>query len=397
MFFLDRPRSTKPTFVLLRLRCTDGWLKYSTKKKVLPANWNGRAIKDTGKLNALLTRIEGIVNNLFLQRDLQGARVTKLAARSALDKALGRDTAGKNFFEAVDLIIEDRAAGRELTRDGKRFSPHTIKGYKHSRDNLKKFRPSLTFEEITMKTYSDLIGHFYENNDHALNSLGKTIKNWKVFLKAAHKRGFHENLVYAHEDFKVPGEDTDDIYLTSEELKQIYEHNLPNKTLDIVRDWFIIDCYTGLRISDIRLLGKENIHKDTIQIANEKTDTKVVIPMHAYVKAILKKWKGLPPKVTEQEMNRSIKQVCELAGINEPILYSVTKGGKRKDFYFKKYEMVSNHTARRTLISNMVNAGIPDNQVMQVAGIKKHTTLMKYKKTKPEETAKILAGHAFFK
>jgi integrase len=227
--------------------------------------------------------------------------------------------------------------------------------------------------------------------------VGKTIKNWKAFLKAAHKRGIHTNLIYLHEDFRVPVEETDDVYLTPGELDKIYNHNLPNKTLDLVRDWFIIDCYTGLRISDIQMLDKQHVHKDRLELMNEKTDTRVAIPLHPYVRAILKKWKGLPPKVTDQEMNRSIKEVCELAGIKEQVLYSITKGGVRKDFYYKKFEMVSNHSARRSFITNLLNAGIPDNQVMQLAGIKKHATLMKYKKTKPGETAKLLAGHAFFK
>jgi integrase len=397
MFFLDRPNSVKPTFIFLRMTCSDGPLKYPIKKKVLPGNWDaGRVKKDTDKINAILDRIATIVRTLLHDRDLKGTVITKGVVENTLNKALGRNTASKNFFEVIDTIINDREAGRELTRDGKRFSPETIRGYRHTRDNLKKFYKNMTFDGITINTYADLIA-FFNGKDHSLNSLGKIVKNWKVFLKAAHKRGAHENLIYAHEDFRVPGEDTDDVYLTPAELKKIFEHNLPNKTLDPVRDWFVIDCFTGLRISDIKLLSKQNVLKDTIQIANEKTDTKVVIPIHPYVKSILKKWKGLPPKVTDQEMNRSIKEVCELAGIKEPVLYSVTKGGQRKDFHFMKYQMVSNHTGRRCFITNLLNAGIPDNQVMQLAGIKKHSTLMRYKKTSPEETAKLLAGHSFFK
>lgn len=398
MFSLDRPNSDQPTFIFLRVRCSDGPFKYPVKKKVLPGNWKGsRVIKDIDKTNPLLSKIETVVNNVFLQRDLNGTPVTKLFLQTTLDKALGREIPGTKFFEAVGRIIEDRATGRELTPKGKRFSPHTIKGYKHSRDNLYRFRPAMTFEMITMKTYDELISFFYSEKDHSLNAIGKTIKNWKAFMKAAHKRGLHENLVYAHEDFRVPGEETDDVYLTPDELKKIYEHNLPNITLDLVRDWFVIDCYTGLRISDIQLLSKDHLHKDRIEIMNEKTDVRVVLPLHSFVREIVKKRKGWPPKVTDQEMNRSIKQVCELAGINDSVLYSLTKGGVRKDTWYKKYEMVSNHSARRTFITNLLNAGIPDNQVMQLAGIKKHATLMKYKKTKPEETAKLLAGHAFFK
>jgi hypothetical protein len=58
--------------------------------------------------------------------------------------------------------------------------------------------------------------------------------------------------------------------------------------------------------------------------------------------------------------------------------------------------MVSNHTARRSFITNLLDALVPDNIVMQLAGIKKHATLLKYKKTKPQQTAELMASHAFF-
>ena len=124
----------------------------------------------------------------------------------------------------------------------------------------------MTFEGITIKTYNDIVAFFNSSEyDHAINSIGKTIKNWKVFLKAAKKRGLHDNLIYLDEDFRVPDEETQDVYLDEKELKKIYDHHYVNKTLDLVRDWFIIDCYTGLRITDIQLLSKENLHKDSIR------------------------------------------------------------------------------------------------------------------------------------
>jgi integrase len=141
----------------------------------------------------------------------------------------------------------------------------------------------------------------------------------------------------------------------------------------------------------------KNSEKDRVTIASEKTDTKVVIPLRPEVRAILKKWGGLPPKMSDQEINRSIKEVCEVVGFTDTVLYFLTKGGTRKDYYLKKYEMVSCHTARRSFITNLLSAGIPDNQVMQLAGIKKHATLLRYKKTTAEQNADSLKDHEYFK
>lgn len=399
-FTLDRPKSDSPTFIFWLKTFPDGRLKYPVKEKCHPGNWDPiakRLKKDANNINALLNRLDLVWKDIELQGRLQGKPITKVGVETAFNKALGRNSAGSKFYEVIDRIIDDRESGKELTKDGKRFAKETIRGYRHTRDNLYKFSPAMAFESITMDTYKELIAYFNKNHDHAINSIGKIIKNWKVFLKVAKKQGAHENLIYLDEDFRVPDEETDDIYLSEAELKIIYEKQFENKTLDLVRDWFIIDCFTGLRISDIQLLDAQHILKDRIRLVNEKTDTKVVIPIHPYVKDILKKHSGLPRKITDQKMNEYIKEVCKRAEINEVVLYSVTKGGNRKDFHLKKYEMVSNHTARRCFITNLLNAGIPDNQVMQLAGIKKHATLMRYKKTKPEETADILKDHDFFK
>lgn len=399
-FILDRPNSDKPTFIFWMRTFPDGRLKYPVKDKVLPANWDPakrRVIIDSQKTNTTLNRLDLVWQDIELQGKLQGKPITKALVEAAFNKALGRTVAGSKFYDVIDAIINDRESGKELTKDGKQFAAETIRGYRHTRDNLYKFDPNMRFEAITLDTYKSLIAYFNKNHDHAINSIGKIIKNWKVFLKAAKKRGAHDNLIFLDEDFRVPDEETEDVYLSEAELKIIFDKHYVTNTLDLVRDWFIIDCFTGLRISDIRALDSQHILKDQIRLVNEKTDTKVVIPIHPYVKSILKKYGGLPRKITDQKMNENIKKVCEIAGINEPVLYSVTKGGVRKDYHLKKYEMVSNHTARRCFITNLLNAGIPDNQVMQLAGIKKHATLLRYKKTKPEETAEIMKGHKFFK
>lgn len=302
-FILDRPNSDKPTFIFWQKNFPDGRLKYPVKEKVHPDYWDEkvrRVTGDAGTINTTLARIDLVWKDIELQGKLQGKPVTKAVVEAAFDKALGRNITGHKFFEVIDQIIADRESGKELTKDGKRFSAHTIKGYRHTRDNLFKFNPAMTFETTNLNTYKDLIAYFNKNHDHAINSIGKTVKNWKVFLKAAKKRGAHENLIYLDEDFRVPDEDTDDIYLSESELKIIYEKHYTVNTLDLVRDWFIIDCFTGLRISDIQLLDKQHILKDRIRLVNEKTDTKVVIPIHPYVAAILKKHGGLPRKITDQ-------------------------------------------------------------------------------------------------
>lgn len=153
-----------------------------------------------------------------------------------------------------------------------------------------------------------------------------------------------------------------------------------------------------MRVSDIKLLNKDvNFTADSVVIANEKTDTKVVVPINKQIRAIMKKWSGLPPRMHEVEINRHIKKVCEIVKMDQPVLYFLTKGGERRDFYLKKYQMVSCHTMRRFFITELIRLGIADNKIMQLAGIKRHETLLRYKKITPEENAANMKGQAFFK
>lgn len=413
MFVLDRPASDKPTFIFLKKKLYDGDFKESLGMKILPANWikgteraelanldRGTA-QENKSINALLSRIESYIEVRTQEARHSGNHLTSTELSEKLAEWIGnkrrkKEKAGTRFFDRCDAIVADMGAGLILTAQGKRYSPATLKCYELYLRNFKDYNPDLTFKSVTLDFYRTFI-KWCNDKDWSLNYIGQHLNKLLVLMKEARKRGWHNNTAYQDGEFKRLREETEDITLSPAELEKLYLQNVPNRIRDIARDWFIIACYTGLRVSDIQLLSDTNIVSDTITIANEKTDVKVVIPMRPEIRSILKKWQGLPPKLTDMEISRSIKEVAEVCGFTDTVLYFLTKGGSRKDFYLKKFEMISPHTARRCFITHLLNAGVPDNQVMQLAGIKKHATLLRYKKTKPEETANILQKHAYFK
>lgn len=412
MFILDRPKSDKPTLIFIKKTLHDGPFKASLGVKLLPIHWNRdtkraeitgldrQTIEENKSINALIASIEKFYEGRTRDARHSGTHLTGTELQKKIDELTGkpanRRQTGPAFYPQCREVINDMETGVILTPQGKIYSRGTIKNYRQSLNTIEEYNAALAFEAINMDFYRSFI-KWCNDKDYSMNYIAQHIKNLVCLMKATKKRGHHENTAYLDEDFRVIQEHTDDIALTEKELEALYKHNVPDRTRNIARDWFIIDCYTGLRVSDIQLLDAKNIHGDTITIANEKTDTKVVIPLRTEVKEILKKWNGFPPRMTDQEINRSIKEVAEVAGLNQSVLYFLTKGGTRRDFYLKKFEMISCHTARRSFITNLLNAGITDNQVMQLAGIKKHATLLRYKKTKPEETANILKDHDFFK
>ena len=63
---------------------------------------------------------------------------------------------------------------------------------------------------------------------------------------------------------------------------------------------------------------------------------------------------------------------------------------------YKKYELVSTHTARRSGATNMYIAVIPTLAIMKITGHKTEKAFLKYIKISEEENAEMLAKHCFF-
>lgn len=401
-FNLDRPNSNTETYIFLRGYLEGKPFKYPTGQKIHPDKWNQETCRPTVKHDATATinRIDTRIKELESDSNIRNVPLTAGVVRAELDKLLRKDENRPkqnkaDFWQVVEDIITARKEGDVLTSAGKRFSRYTIRNYNNTVVVLKAFDKRLSFQTINYNTYEKLLKFLNKEYDHSLNMIGQTVKNLRVFMKQARKDGVHNNSIY--ESFIIPEEETVDIFLNVEEVKLIYQHRCTTATHDLVRDWFIIDCFVGLRISDIDQLNEKNVQGDLITLFNEKTDVKVVIPIHPYVKKIRKKHGGWPRRISNQKMNENIKEVVKEVGINEVVHYSITKGGVRSDFKYEKWEMVSNHTARRSFITNLLIYGVPDTDVMKLTGIKKHSTLMRYKKESEEEIAKRMKDHKFFK
>ena len=139
-----------------------------------------------------------------------------------------------------------------------------------------------------------------------------------------------------------------------EELEKFEKLDLSaSPRLEKVRDLFLIGCYTGLRFSDFTQIKPENIitEKSIIQVRTQKTGERVSIPLHRTVKKILAKYDNFLPKAyTNQVMNRYLKDVASLAGLKETVETTITRAGKVEKTPSKKFDLVSTHTARRSLL-----------------------------------------------
>lgn len=111
---------------------------------------------------------------------------------------------------------------------------------------------------------------------------------------------------------------------------------------------------------------------------SSKTGEICTFPIHPYVRTILTRWgNDKPKKPINQNMNRYIKEVAELAKIEEEVETRITKGSKVHVETSKKYELVSTHTARRSLATNLVLRDVSPYVIMKITG---HSTLSSFDK-----------------
>lgn len=361
--------------IILHYLCSDGKLKFYTGER--PGSVKVDMMRKT-------------IAKAALDHEAAGLDLTRENLRSTLHRIYRPSNAKHGFYEAALQVLEKMRAGEILTSGLKPYSRGTIRSIKNAVTHLHTFNPLLIQQEVTIQTYLSFI-KWCQAQDYSTNYIGTLINRWKTVGKC-----IGGNAVYDDKEFKKVSELTPDIYLSEKEIDDMIDLSLP-KEQEIVRDWFVIGCYTGLRVSDLLQLKPHNYSNGFISIANEKTGEKVKIPLHSSVKEILKKYKGFPPKVFDQEINEVIKTVARKAGITDKFLFVITKGGKRKDEYVEKWEMVSTHTCRRSFITNLNTSGLPNKIVMKLTGIRSLATLARYNKLGTEEAATIASKHKFFK
>ena len=218
-------------------------------------------------------------------------------------------------------------------------------------------------------------------------STKKQIGYLKWFLRWCTKKGYCMNNAYNsfNPKLKIPQKKV--ICLTLKELDKLKTYQIPQtkQYLERVRDVFLFCCFSGLRYSDVYNLKRSDIKQDHIEITTIKTADSLIIELNDHSKAILEKYKDVHfendkalPVVSNQKMNNYLKELGELAEINDPIRETYYKGNERIDTTTPKYALLSTHAGRRTFICNALALGIPPQVVMKWTGHSDYKAMKPY-------------------
>ncbi|PTB95690.1 hypothetical protein C9994_10595, partial [Marivirga lumbricoides] len=249
----------------------------------------------------------------------------------------------------------------------------------------KQTKTPLTLDTISQRSLNKLQDYFYSVAKLNTQTTAKYIGVLKMFLNWASREGYTTQVAFR--DFHpIQQKNSIKVALSYEELDQIRQAEIPNdkKRLENVRSLFLLSCFTGLRYSDYIRIKEEHIKKDEagdlyIQIEQEKTGDFVDLPLTDEALAIVNSLiDGSVKPISNQKMNTYVKELCELAEINEPFAVRTYRGKNYHETKKPKYELVSTHTGRRTFATNLLMRNIPAETVMQFTGHRDYKSFSKY-------------------
>lgn len=340
-------------------------------------------------------------------------------------KAIKRKSKVFNFNDAFLEYIEGMRTGAILMKKPKEpYSQRSIKNYESTFKKIKEFqekygviKPSNINEEL----YLNLIKYMRFECDvvHKNTYINKVVSQLGIFLKRKVKKSMKISLPnYDQEDFsRLNEEETYSIALNNDELKKMFLLDLSkkpegynsepyfSKDWSIYRDAFLFSAFTcGIRVEDYRnCTYEQNVYKENGVLffiyVQSKTGNKVNVPIPAPALRILERNNNQLPLIKNKARAlKVLKQVGRLCGIDEVHKYPEKRGvGKPKMIIKKRYELILNHTARKSFCTNAYKSGVDALTVKHYSGHKKMDEFLKYVKHTHTDHLRIYEGSKFFK
>ena len=437
-YSLARPKSEKKTSIILRSSFHQKPFTYGTGLSIYPELWDQSTYRPTTdkkrirklskrephlttELQNIRIRIENIdreIKTYLLHIDTNRIEFNVTDLKEWLNKTI-KKTAKAPQGQKDELLLPylDQTAKRMKSgklkiisgrKRGQRYGKATIINYQVLHTKWSQFEnyigKKIRFHQVDMNLFDQLID-FFHSQSLSRNTISKYIRCLKVVLQLSYDEGLHSNQTYQNKKFSVPEIPSVSVYLNPKEIKAIKSQKLEDKTDQIIRDIFLIGCYTGLRYSDYSRIKPEHIKerdiegskRKVIDLITQKTSERVIIPISTELDQILKRYDYQTPKSYGQLVNDRIKDIAKEAKLTEPIEIEQIIGGMRVKTIIPKHRLIKTHTARRSAITNMYLSGIERQHIMKISGHRTEKSLNTYLKISKEDTINKIADMEFFK
>ena len=275
---------------------------------------------------------------------------------------------------------------------------------KQKLEELQKIRKHVILIKDVNENLKKEFVDFYKKNNYAQNTIQRELTFVKTVCRHARFSGLETSPQL--DGLRIDKAKVEKIYLNFDELEKL--ENIEKKkltdSLTNSRDWLIISCYTGQRVSDFIRFSDSQIRiengKSLIEFTQKKTGKVMTVPLHSKVLEILAKRNGkFPHAISDQKYNEFIKVVCEIAEITQIVNGSKQKETAPKSKIFrketgpyKKSELVTSHIGRRSFATNFYGI-IPTSLLISATGHSTEVMFLNYIGKTDTQKAKQLADY----
>ena len=259
----------------------------------------------------------------------------------------------------------------------------TSKGYKKhllsTKNHLETFcvkkNIQLTFKNCTQEIIEEFIKYLKE--EHSLNTVAGIMKRVNTFFNYAVKNNWIK-VSPLKEIQKVNQKYGDPIYLSKQELDQIYKAKVTSEKHQRTKDLFLFQCFVGCRVSDLMRLTKDNIvdingiqYIEYIPVKTKKENQRALrIPLTKKAQKILRKYNfidgKLLPAISSQKYNKNIRELLKDIEFERTVIRLNPK--TRLEETVPLQQIASSHLARRTFIGILHKSGHKNEVISSMSG-----------------------------
>lgn len=373
-----------------RIEFTTGYridaVKWDANKQRVKNGCTNKLKQSASEINADLLKYYTEIQNVFKEFEVQEIMPSTQQLKDAFNLRIKntdeepQEDVETSFWDVFDEFVKECGNQNNWTKS-------TYEKFAAVKSHIKEFKDDVTFEYFDESGLNEYVNFLRDEKDMRNSTIGKQIGFLKWFLRWSFKKGYHQNIAYDTFRPKLKTAPKKIIFLTWNELNKLKDYQIPQdkQYLERVRDVFLFCCFSSLRYSDVRNLKRCDVKSDHIEVTTVKTAANLIIELNDYSKAILEKYKDIQfeddmvlPVISNQKMNDYLKELGELAEIDEPVRETYYKGNERIDEIFPKYALLSTHAGRRTFICNALALGIPAEVVMKWTGHSDYKAMKPY-------------------
>ena len=360
--------------------------KWDKEKERVKNGTTNKLNQTSSDINSHLSTQYTCIQKIFKTFETQDTIPTSQELKEEFKKSLNPYSTESNSTASTDLMSSLDEFTRETGRQNN-WTDATFQKFSTMKKHLISFKIDVDFEFFNESGLNDYIIFLRDEKDMRNSTIEKQLGFLKWFLRWADKKEYNKNKAYEFFKPKLKSAPKVVIFLTWEELTKLKNCEIPEtkQYLERVRDVFLFSCYSGLRHSDIFNLKRNNVKKDHLDFTTKKTGDRLIVELNKHSDSILKKYESIQfennkvlPVISNQNMNEYLKELAELAEINESINQIHYKGNKRIEIDSPKYSLIGTHSGRRTFVCNALALGIPAHVVMKWTGHSDYKSMKPY-------------------